>query len=109
VIEELKSVGNNAETYQMKFTMVREVSRVEQWQQFGRGVRVTLLDAEGRALSNRGGGGGGSDEKMTYTYTFSRDMDTGGQTGPAVKVVVEVPTEVKEVEVPFEFKDIPLP
>jgi hypothetical protein len=107
IIESLKPVGNG-ESYELKFTMVRETAKLEPWQQFGRGVRVSVLDAEGKALAMQGPSGGGSDEKMTYTYTFQRENGPR-KAGPAAKVVVEVPTEVKEVEVPFEFTDLPLP
>jgi hypothetical protein len=111
VVEEFKGTGAGPDAYQFKFTMIREVARSEPWQQFGRGVRVTLEDAQGHKLSPRGYGGGGSDEKITHTYTFSRDIDGGNgqKTGPAAKLVVEVPTEVREVSVPFEFTDLPLP
>lgn len=108
VVNELKAVGNG-DAYQLKLTVVREGARGEMWQQFGRGMRVSLVDGDGKALANRGWGQEGPEEKATYTYTFSRGTDTGGQTGAAAKLVLEVPTEVKEVEVPFEFKDLPLP
>lgn len=108
VVEELKGTGD---AYELKFTLLREgpAGRVEEWQQYGRGVRVSLVDAQGRSLAGRGYNGGGSEEKLTYTYTFARDLDTGVKAGPPVKVVVEVPTEAREVEVPFEFRDVPLP
>jgi hypothetical protein len=108
VVEDFKALPNDS--YQFKLTIIREAPESEPWQQFGRGVKVTLLDADGKQLSSRGYGGGGSDERVSHTYTFARDVDHDDKkTGPAAKLVVEIPTEVKEVEIPFEFTDLPLP
>lgn len=57
---------------------------------------MTLVDAKGRTVYTGSLQGG-------FSGTF------GGQfTGP-IKAVLTVPTKVKEVEVPFELKDLPLP
>jgi hypothetical protein len=109
VAAELK--GTTGNLYELKLTIVREgpARRQEDWQQWGRGVRVSVLDAEGKALASRGSNTSGPEDKVTCTYSFGRDLDTGGKAGVPAKVVVEVPTETREVEVPFEFRDVPLP
>ncbi|HZZ44783.1 MAG TPA: HEAT repeat domain-containing protein [Tepidisphaeraceae bacterium] len=107
VVEDFKAAG--VDSYQLKLTMIREGARQSDWQQNGRGVRIIALDAEGKSLALNGWGGGGSNERLTYTYTFNQQNGMGGKTGPAKKLVIEVPTEVKEVDVPFEFKDLILP
>ena len=107
VVEEFKTLS--PEQYQLKFTIIRETPRLAEWQQYGRGVRLSLVDANGKYLQSQGYGGGGSDEKLTYTHTFGRDAGDGTKTGEPAKLIVEVPTDVKEVQIPFDFKDLPLP
>lgn len=69
-----------------------------------RGMR--LVDAAGRAYHTGGGGGGGSDKHAEYSFNFSTSDQSAGL--PA-KLIWEIPTKIREVRVPFEFKDLALP
>lgn len=69
-----------------------------------------LLDADGNAWQPGGAGGSGSTGNMTYKMTYYGNRG-GGEKKPGVpvKFVMELPAEVKEVRIPVEFKDLPLP
>ncbi len=70
---------------------------------------IKLLDARGRAFQNHGGGGGGGGTKWEYSFNFAQRDDQGQALGDPAKLIWDVPVEIKEVAVPVEFKDLPLP
>lgn len=67
-----------------------------------------MVDAQGRQLRTDGGGGGGGNGKASYTFNFSRNAGAD-PTGEAVKLILTVPTETRKIELPIEFKDLPIP
>ena len=69
---------------------------------------LQLLDADGRAFQFGGSNGIRDDdgEQLTAAYTF---FANGPQNGRPVKLVWEVATGSREITVPFEFSDLPLP
>jgi len=77
--------------------------------------RIQLLDADGKLYVSNGWGGGGSNGMVTRSITFmpaERFNGNGGDvanTGAPVKLVWEIPTEIKELTVPVSFSDLPLP
>jgi len=70
-----------------------------------------MLDARGVPLMRLGNGSsGGGPDQMDIDIQFQRQNWNGTENaGEPVKLVWEVPTETKEISVPFEFKDLPLP
>jgi hypothetical protein len=48
---------------------------------------------------------------MNYTWNFNRNVWNGQQTklGEPHRLVWEIPTETREINAAFEFKDLPLP
>ncbi|MCK6478698.1 MAG: hypothetical protein HUU06_14255 [Planctomycetaceae bacterium] len=62
-------------------------------------LRVLLRDAAGKVLTSSSWGGGGGDV-MTYDFDLS---------GRPVKATVSARTKVEKRDVPFRFKDVPLP
>lgn len=78
-------------------------------------LRVT--DANGTILRTGGGGGSTNNQKMTTQMSFSpanREYDDEGNvktqqmTGP-FKMRFDVPLDIVQTEVPFSFKNLPLP
>ena len=63
------------------------------------GLRILLRDAAGKVVTSESWGGGGGDV-MVYDFDLS---------GRPVKATVSGRTKVEKREVPFRFKDIPLP
>jgi hypothetical protein len=76
--------------------------------QAGRGPR--LLDADGRELMRAGGSTSMSADTHTSQLRFSPDRGPPGPNGrtPA-KLVWDLPTGVRQFQVPVEFVDLPLP
>jgi hypothetical protein len=65
-----------------------------------------LLDANGKAFTHGGSwGGGGSQTAMDFGLYFNAPS---GGSAPA-ELQVTLPAQVKELRVPFEFTDLPLP
>ena len=69
---------------------------------------MRLVDAEGHAYTMGGITTGGNDQKMEYRYNFNR---FGGEAriGQPAKLIWDIPIETKEVAVPIEFRDLPIP
>lgn len=69
------------------------------------GREVKLLDADGRSLSSSG-------SHLTSNlleYDFVQDQAGIGEPVAPMKMVLDIPLELRELEVPFELKDLPLP
>jgi hypothetical protein len=81
-------------------------------QQADSGVR--LLDADGRSFARlNSGGGSATADRVTYTWTFRRLNFRGLQNdltpGEPTRFVWDIPTDLKEITLPFELKDVPMP
>jgi len=56
------------------------------------------------------GSSGGGPDQMDIDIQFQRQNWNGTENaGEPVKLLWEVPVETKEISVPFEFTDLPLP
>ncbi|MFI5381518.1 MAG: hypothetical protein ACHRHE_19650 [Tepidisphaerales bacterium] len=76
------------------------------------GSTIRLLDADGRTLPRIGGVATNftADNMMEMLFSFGRPASTAADKVPdPAKLVVEIPTEMKEMTVPFEFTDLPMP
>ena len=73
---------------------------------------IKLVDADGKAYQMNGGGGGGGMGHSTYEFNFTA-RETGeegaAKPGPATKLVWTIPKGTKNVDVPVEFNDLPIP
>lgn len=68
---------------------------------------IQVVDDKGTPLRRFGGGGSSGGGKASFSFRFSRSgRDTVGE--PA-KLILTVPTETRTVELPIEFKDLPIP
>jgi len=72
---------------------------------------VRLQDAKGTALGFSGGGASyGPDEVRITNNVRCEPLGGGGKAaGEPVTLVWEFPSEVEQVSVPLEFRDVPLP
>jgi hypothetical protein len=108
----LKEVKKNGEQYDVQITLYRDGMSQQDWNSMQNpGYTVRLLDKEGRSLSAGSWGGGGGGDEMTYTWNFNRNTWGGeeGKVGDPQRLVWEIPLEMRESTVSFEFKDLPLP
>jgi hypothetical protein len=69
---------------------------------------VRLLDDKGQELSSGGGSGGGDGREFRATMYFQAPQGEDGP-GEPVKLVWTLPTQLRDVDIPFEFKNLPLP
>lgn len=88
----------------------------EQWKQADRllvATRIHLIDANGLEWSDGGGGASWSNSYRELHPSFSNHIYGEGPTpktaGAPVKMIVEIPIEAKQINVPYEFKDLPRP
>lgn len=70
--------------------------------------RLRVLNAAGEPLDRRGFSSEGSGREMRFTLHFAARPGAAANGEPA-RLVWDVPTETRDVEVPFEFTDLPMP
>lgn len=70
---------------------------------------LQLVDANGKAYSTNGLSGGGGPTQLNYTLSFGTYSPDGQKPGVPAKLIWDIPLEVKEVLIPVEFKDLPIP
>jgi hypothetical protein len=105
----VSDVTESGRQYKVKLMILRDRrerrERGASWQDNLKLHTIELLDDGGKPLRRGGHSGGGSSEKLEYEFTFTRDHNGG----PPARLVWELPVEAKEITVPFEFTDLPLP
>lgn len=70
---------------------------------------MELVDSQGTHYTQIGlGGMGGTPDSMTFTTRFGSPMP-GQPLGKPAKLIWTLPVETKEIRLPFEFKDLPIP
>jgi len=83
-----------------------------EWEQTNRLIDVAdlnLYDAEGNPFGSSGSGGGRSaDTRSMYIRYDQRNPGGRAVHGDAVKLVLRVPVELREVRIPYEFRNLPL-
>ncbi len=109
LLKDIKKIGDN--NYATQLTVYKAGWSAQEWTMAYAWNTFRLVDAEGNDLSRVGVSqtSAGADQ-MNVTLQFQR-LNWAGQreAGEPAKLVWEVPTQTREVEIPFEFKDIPLP
>jgi len=103
------------DAFTVKVTLKRGNLPQEQWMAMtNRAFDIALEDADGHRMTTNGWGGGGGGDEFNFTGQFTRNLMrvNGGRpqkTGQPVRLVWDVPTKVKNITVPVEFKDLPMP
>jgi hypothetical protein len=107
-IRHFRRAGNQ---FELALTMARDPSqggipaRVLRGQGLG-GIR--LVDTTGRPIPQQGSSTSTQDDRMEVTLHYPAGPGPVPAAMPA-KLVWEIPTELRDVEIPFEFTDLPLP
>jgi hypothetical protein len=71
---------------------------------------VRLVDADGGVYMPGGGSGNGiGANRMRCQIRFITNNINGRNLGPPAKLVWDIPVELKEILVPIQFKDLPIP
>jgi hypothetical protein len=82
----------------------------ERMQQILTTADIRLLDERGQAMARTGSSTSGGPEQVEMTVEFNpRAWGHDRRLGEPAKLVWTVPTETRDVRVPFEFKDLPIP
>jgi hypothetical protein len=92
--------------FEVKRSLVQRLLGQHTWNNQLDSERIWLLDADGRPLSRSGETLDTDDSTWTGEITFTR---TDTPAGPPAKLVWEFTTKARELRIPFEFKDLPLP
>ena len=107
----LKEVRRAGDSYIVTLTLYRSGWNPNEWNYMYPQNIFKLLDGDGKPLvrtSNTGGGGGG--EQVDISIHFQRqNWNPNDNSGEPARLVWEVPTETREVVVPFEFADLEMP
>jgi hypothetical protein len=75
-------------------------------------AEVTIVDDKGLTYVNSGGGWGGGNTSRSISFSLGQNSGIGAaddNAGPAAKCRIMLPEVLKDVLIPFEFKDLPLP
>jgi hypothetical protein len=98
----IRKQGNNM--YEAYFAGESSSPVFKDWETFSH--LATMRDAKGKKFSNSGGGwGGGSRNTMEYSVYFQAE----GGAGEPTDLDITVPTQLRELRIPFDFTDLPLP
>lgn len=109
-IEPIKKV--NDRMYQIKLTAYRDGATDEAWSLFNHQIfsSVRIEDADRQPLDRGGWGSAGGDGiKIEGTLNYTRSQRGDKDTGEPVRLIWRIPVETREIEVPFELRDLPLP
>jgi len=108
----LKEVRKQGNQYVAMMTLYRAGWSVNEWNYMMYPQQTfRMVDARGVPLMRLGNGSsGGGPDQMDIDIQFQRQNWNGTENaGEPVKLLWEVPVETKEISVPFEFTDLPLP
>lgn len=70
---------------------------------------LKIVDVKGRSFRAFNSRSTSNEDGEEFDFTFSPNDGEGHQLGEPARMIWDVPVEIKEVEVPVEFKDLPLP
>jgi len=108
----LKEVRKQGNQYVAMITLYRAGWSPNEWNYMMYPQQTfRMVDARGVPLMRLGNGSsGGGPDQMDIDIQFQRQNWNGTENaGEPVKLFWEVPVETKEINVPFEFTDLPLP
>src|SRR6185295_14361791 len=93
-------------TLEIKLSIFRADMSKEQFRQLYNKIfrDIKFQNADGKQF-HLGGGGGGGEDKLQYTMSTGYPADVEKPT----KLVWELATRLDEMDLPFEFHDLPLP
>ena len=109
----VKGMTKNGErNYSVEATFNRGGGDTQKFQEMMNNPSFKLVDAKGGILRSNGySGGGGTQNERKYTLQFYRGNGEDGEEAPGdpVKLIWEAPATTADIDIPFEFVDLPLP
>jgi hypothetical protein len=103
-----------AQPYRISLNMNRGALSAEEWTNVSAlldAATVDILDAKDVAYSETGGGRSGSttSKNVSFSLQASQGPALPEPVGPPAKCRIVLPEALRDIAVPFEFKDLPLP
>lgn len=107
---EVRSVRVAGETYTFQISILPDPQQPKLWEGMNLASTFRLVDAQGRGLTLRNSSGGGEADRIDLNLTFGREDWGGGEgAGEPARLIWDVPLQLKELAIPFQFTDLPLP
>ena len=105
--------GAQQDTWELEMVITRENMMGGRAPGFGVLQSSQLVDKDGNTWRGGSSSGGGSSQKMTFKLSYYLQNSSGAMSDAKSRVpakfVMEIPTQTREVSLPVEFKDLPLP
>lgn len=109
IVHQLSKVGPTNYDLKVSIEFPREKQNELGMMDFGSiQQQIRLMDDQGRTYDAGGGGGGTRMGQADYDINFYSSNGGNGIGAPA-RLVWDIPLEIKDVEVPLEFDELPLP
>jgi hypothetical protein len=110
----VKELRRNGEIWQLDVIVRPEGAGPVEWEQIQQTLslaNLNLLDEHGESLQRTGSSTSGTAEQVEISMEFSNRGPgrNNRKVGLPDKLVWTVPTEIKDLRVPFEFIDLPIP
>jgi hypothetical protein len=109
-IHEFKKAGDSQ--YQLRIAIGQDAAGNGLWELMQNSIhtRLRVLDAAGRTWDSRGWSTTSNNTELSMEITYVRGNSPDGHpVGDPVKLEWEIPTDTRDLTVPFEFTDVPLP
>jgi hypothetical protein len=99
--------------HDINYTFYRGDKPLQDWERFRSLVSqpesIRVLDTQGQQIVGHGVGGHGAGDMIEYTYGFMLEKSANQPARTVATLIWEMTSESVPMEVPFEFKDLPLP
>lgn len=107
----IKEVRKAGETYTFAVTVSRDPAQPPIWNDLNLATTFSVLDSAGQPLSHRNYVNitNPQADHIDFNLLFACDASATQPIGDPVKLIWELPLDIKEIAVPFEFKDLVLP
>ena len=109
----IKELRRNGDAWTLEMLARPDGATRDEWERMQQTLStadIKLLDERGAALARTGSSTSGGPEQIEMTIEFSpRAWGHDRKVGEPAKLVWTVPTETRDVSVPFDFKDLPIP
>jgi hypothetical protein len=103
----IKTVQRTGDNFVVTLAAEPDPALADVWSKIGLDSTFRLVDKDGRNLMRQQYGINTSKQVMLMFAKL--DWNGGDPAGEPVKLIWEMPLELKEIKIPFEFRDIPLP
>jgi hypothetical protein len=109
----IKELRRNGDGWTLDMLARLDGARPDEWERIQQTLStadIRLLDERGEAFQRTGSSSSGGPEQVEMSIEFSpRAAGQDRKLGEPSKLVWTVPTETRDLSVPFDFKDLPIP